>query len=132
MFRRSIDICADASNSAFGGLEARDAKVSDLYRLTIGRQQKVLWFYVAMDNAALVCMSEAGADLFEIFKRPFNRQRFLAAKLSQIATTEIFQNQIMKRGTVQIYRGSMVQTTDDVRVSHSIKRDRFILKVLNQ
>src|SRR5262245_1577906 len=85
-----------------------------------------------MDHAALVRVSEAGADLLEIEERLFHRQGTVSRQRRHVATGQVFEDQVMKGGTVKVDSGAMSQAVDHVWVSHTIKRHRFILEIGNQ
>ena len=74
MFRRGVDVCADASDVALCRFYFGDAEVCDLDRLPVGREQQVLRLDVAMDDARFVRVLETGRDLFEIEERAFERE----------------------------------------------------------
>src|SRR5204863_5423062 len=54
------------------------------------------------------------------------------AKLSQIAAVKIFKHQVMKCGAMHVERGPVAEPADDVRMSHAIECDGFVLKILDQ
>src|SRR6266699_948708 len=132
MLRRSIDVSTDSSNRAVACLEFCDPEVRNLDYTLIGRQQKVLRFDVAVNHVALMRVSESGANLLQIIHRLFQPERLASSARRQITTAEKLQYQVVKSHSVQIDRRPMPQAANDVRVSNSIQRDRFVLKILDQ
>src|SRR5205814_469146 len=93
MLRRGIDICADARNCAIATFKPRHAKVGNLHGFAIARQQEILRLNVAMDDAALMRMREAGTDLLQIEERAIEAEFLLATKLRHVTAAEILQHQ---------------------------------------
>src|SRR5256885_3491854 len=132
MLRRGIDVRADARNGTVAAFEARHAKVGNLQGFAIARQQEILWLDVAMDDAALVRVREARADLLQIEERAIEAEFLFAAILRHVAPAEIFQHQIMKRGAIEIECGAVTEAADDIGMTNAIEGNCFILKILDE
>src|SRR5437764_7957196 len=78
MLRSRVNVCADARDGAIGGFDFRNSEVSNLYRLLIGSQEKVLRLDVSMNHPILVRVGESGRNLLEIEQRAFQAQRLSA------------------------------------------------------
>jgi hypothetical protein len=66
VFGGGVDVCADPGDRAFSRLKPGDTKVSNFDNLSVGREQKILRFDIAVNHAAPVRMSQSGADLLEV------------------------------------------------------------------
>ena len=132
VLRRSVNIGSNTRDRRIRDRKPRHAKIRDLRSRMICREQNILRLDVAMDNSLTVSVAESGTNLLDIAQRPLYRQRFAAHHHLQIAAGEVFEDEIVKDGSLQIASSSMAQAADDIRMSHSIDRDRFVLKILDQ
>ena len=132
VLRGRVNICADARDGAFVCSQTRHAEVSDLNYLAIGSQQQVLRFYVAVNHAVLVRVSQAGTNLLQIKQSLLERQRIAARKGSHVATRKIFEDDVVKRCAGQIDCSAVTEPANDIWMTHAIKRYCFVLKVLYQ
>src|SRR5688572_27232220 len=89
MFRRSVNIRADASDFIFfASGDFGDAEVCDLQQAVIGAEQKIVRLEIAVNDALLVGVGQRLANLLEIKQRLIQRQsvaRAGAAKPQQVA-----------------------------------------------
>ncbi len=69
VFRRRIDIGADASDRGVGLMYTGDTEIGDLHRRAVLGQQQILRLDVAMDYRVVVGMAEAGTYLLDIAER---------------------------------------------------------------
>src|SRR4030095_8978595 len=86
VFWRRIDICADSSDCSLVRIKARNTKVSDFYSFLVSGQQEVLWLDVAMNDAAFVCVGQAGTNLLKIEHRTRERQRMVTRQRRHVAS----------------------------------------------
>src|SRR4026208_2291773 len=101
-------------------MNARDAKVSDLYRLEVACQEQIMRLDVAMDHTLHVGMPQAGANLLQIIDSRFGVGASFPAITLQIAARQIFQHEIMKCLSSQVLCGAVTQAADDVRMTDAI------------
>ena len=73
VFRRGVDVGADARDRALSGRQTSDAEIGNLDGLPISGQQQILWLDVAVNDSAAVRMLEAGTNLLEIEHGPIDR-----------------------------------------------------------
>src|SRR5713226_6569563 len=132
VFRRRVDVCADARDRTIGRFEFSHAKVGDLNGLLIRGEQKVLRLDIAMNHPAFVRVREPGADLLKIKKRTVQPQWLAPAERRQITAAQVFEHDVVKRRAGEIDRRAVPQPADDVWMTNAIKRSRFVLEILNQ
>ncbi len=84
---------------------------------------------VAMNDAALVRVREAGANLLEIKERPLNRQRPRPREREHVATRKILEHDVVKRRAREIDCGAVSEPVYYIWMTHAIECNRFILKV---
>jgi len=132
MFGRGVDVCAHASDLAARVVHRhlRHAEVRYLYDLLVGRKQKVIRFDVAVNDSLAVRVSERLGHLLKIKERIVEAERLAAAQIEQITARHVFQHQIMKARAREVCRCAMPQAANDVRVSHLVERNGFVLKIL--
>jgi hypothetical protein len=113
-------------------MDTRNAEIRDLDRLAIGRQQKVLRLYVAVNYAVLMGMAEASAYLFDVSQCGIECRPTRSYQALQIAPGQIFQDQIMKDRSRQVAGRSMSDAANDIRVANAVECYRFVLKILDK
>src|SRR5688572_14759856 len=94
VFGRRIDVCSDARDRAFSRIEPCDTEVSNLHDLPILGEQQVLWFDIAMNDAALVGVRETGTDLFEVEQRALDRERARSRERKHVAAGQVFEDDV--------------------------------------
>jgi hypothetical protein len=132
VFRWRIDVCTHARDSTFGGFQPRYPKVGNLDCLAIRGEQEILWLDVAMNYAALVGVRQARTNLLQTKDCSIETQRLGVTEPGHVAAAQIFENDIVKGSAGQIQRGAMSEATDDVGMTDPIKRNGFILKILDE
>ena len=61
-------------------MDPRDTKVGDLHCFAVFRQQQIMRFDIAVNNAVPVCMPQSGTNLLNILDRGAKRKLFLAGR----------------------------------------------------
>ena len=79
-----------------------------------------------------MCMAKAGAYLLDVLKGVLNRQDPFAAKLLEIAALKVFEDEIVEDRSLQVACSSVAEAAYNIRVSYTVERYGFILKVLDQ
>ncbi|HVQ55778.1 MAG TPA: hypothetical protein VMS29_03390, partial [Pyrinomonadaceae bacterium] len=79
-----------------------------------------------------VGVAQAGANLLNVLHRILKREQALAAQLLKVPAFEIFEYEIMKDSAVQIPRGAVPETADDIRVTDAVERDGLILEIFDK
>jgi len=77
-------------------------------------------------------MPEAGANLLDIPQCVLQRHHAFATEFLEIAASEILENKVMKDRSLQVAGRAVTEAADDIRMSHTIKCEGLILKVLDK
>src|SRR5687767_942962 len=91
-----VHVRSNPRDRSLACFDLRHSKVGDLYGLGICGQEQVLRLDVTMNDSALMRISETRADLFEIEEGPVERKRFLTTTRSELATREVFQDDVVE------------------------------------
>src|SRR5207244_10303828 len=82
-----------------------------------------------MNHAAFVGVRQAGANLFEIEQRAFNRQGIIPRERRHVSARQVFQNQVVKRRAIKIDGRAVSETADNIWMPNAIKSYGFVLIV---
>ena len=130
MLRRSINVRSDSRDRRIALMDPRDAKVGYLHCFAIFRQQQIMRFDIAVNNAVPVCMPQSGTNLLNILDRGAKQKLFLAGRFLQIAAREKLENDVMKKRAGQIASCAVSESANDVRMPDAIKSYSLVLKIL--
>jgi len=76
-------------------------------------------------------MCQTGTNLLKIPKSFVNRERSIAASGGHIPARHELKHDVVKCRAGKVDCGSMTESANDIRMSDSVERDRFVLKIGN-